>query len=86
MRKILAIALLGTALTASAAWAQSSPSTPPLDATTDPIVQMHEKIAAADHIYDSKVAAARKIFEQQKAAARKVRDAEVASARNGVSQ
>nr|WP_118182806.1 hypothetical protein [Paraburkholderia phosphatilytica] len=55
-------------------------------ASTDPIVKMHERIAAANQVYERKVAAAKKVYDRQKAAAAKERDAAVQTARYGVNE
>jgi hypothetical protein len=85
MKTLIAAALLGMAVTTSSAWSQT-PDPTTQGGSNDPIVKMHEQIAAARHVYDRKVAAAKKVFDQKKAAAAKERDAAIAIARNGAPQ
>lgn len=85
MKQCIATILLGTILIGSMGWAQTTPETA-TPGGNDPIVNMHQQIAAANRAYDGKVAAAKKAFSQQKAAAAKARDAAIAAARSGAGQ
>ncbi|WP_027210263.1 hypothetical protein [Burkholderia sp. WSM2232] len=83
MKKIVSALLFCMFSAASACWAQTGADrTSP--GTNDQIVQMHERISAANRVYDTKVAAAKRVYLRQKAAAKKERDAAVAAARDGV--
>ena len=66
--------------------AQNAADAPAQGGSTDPIVKMHEQIAAANQVYERKVAAAKKVYDRQKAAAAKERDAAIQTARYGVNE
>ncbi|RZF27915.1 hypothetical protein EVC45_20750 [Paraburkholderia sp. UYCP14C] len=83
MKKIIRIAMISAAAVSSTGWAQGTAAP---SGSTDPIVQMHMQIDAANKAYDRKVAAAKKVFDSKKAAAAKERDAAIAQARNGTGQ
>ncbi|CAB3636047.1 hypothetical protein [Paraburkholderia rhynchosiae] len=81
MKKIFSTLLFCAATASSACWAQTDAAS---SASGDQIVQMHQRISAANRTYDAKVAAAKRVYLRQKAAAAKERDASVAAARDGV--
>lgn len=83
MKKIVSTLLFCMISAASTSWAQT-PANKTSPGTSDQIVQMHERISAANHVYDGKVAAAKRVYMRQKAAAAKERDAAVAAARDGI--
>ncbi|MEC5407055.1 hypothetical protein VOM14_16030 [Paraburkholderia sp. MPAMCS5] len=83
MKKIVSTLVLCMGAAASACWAQTE-ADKTSTASNDQIVQMHQRISAANHTYDAKVAAAKRVYQRQKAAAAKERDASVAAARDGV--
>ncbi|WP_025598950.1 hypothetical protein [Burkholderia sp. WSM2230] len=83
MKKIISTLLFCMFSAASACWAQTEVDKTSAG-TNDQIVQMHQRISAANRTYDAKVAAAKRVYLRQKAAAKKERDAAVAAARDGV--
>lgn len=88
--KLIRLTLAGWAVVfASTVWAQNAPApaAPAAQAAhSDPIVQMRQEEAAANHAYDKKVVAAQKVFDHKKAEAKKERDAAIAAARSGAGQ
>jgi hypothetical protein len=82
--KHIGIAVLTGALALSfshGAWAQgNAPASPAPTEHPDPLVRMHQQVAAANHLYDQKVAAAKKVYDHKKAEAKKERDAAVKAA------
>jgi hypothetical protein len=83
MKRVISILLASMAITSATGWAQTA-SVNASPESGDPIVRMHQQIAAANRIYDAKVNAAKKVYAQKKASATKERDAAIAAARNGV--
>jgi hypothetical protein len=85
MMKQVAIALLTGALAlpfGHSAWAQGNApaSSPASTEHPDPLVRMHQQVAAANHLYDKKVAAAKRVYDHKKAEAKKERDAAIKAA------
>ncbi|SAL88154.1 hypothetical protein AWB67_07544 [Caballeronia terrestris] len=83
--KHIGIAVLTGALALSfghIAWAQgNTPESSPAAAKhPDPLVSMHQEVAAANRVYDQKVAAAKKVYDHKKAEAKRERDAAVKAA------
>jgi hypothetical protein len=75
-------------LLAPTAWAQdnTAASSPAVAGHSDPIVRMHQQVAAANRVYEHKVAAAQKVFDHKKAEAKKERDAAIKVAHNAAGQ
>ncbi|MGA7815926.1 hypothetical protein [Caballeronia sp.] len=89
MSHISAAVLTGSLamLIAPLAWAQgNTTSSAPAAGHPDPIVRMHQQVAAANRVYDQKVAAAKKVYDHKKAEAKKERDAAISVAHNGAGQ
>lgn len=93
MKQVFFIPVLLTAVLASgAAWSQTpaaapAPAAPAAMApaaagqSNDALVQMHNRIRAANKAYDRKVAAAKKVYNDKVAQAKAERDKTIADAR-----
>jgi len=67
---------------ATTTWAQENGSGSSTSAAShsDPIVRMHQQVAAANRVYEHEVAAAKKVYDHKKAEATKKRDAAIKAA------
>jgi hypothetical protein len=90
MKHMIAVAAAASlALTSlPGVWAQGASGTtaPSAAGHPDEIVQMHQRVAAANRDYDREVASAKKVYDHKKSEAKKKRDIAVAAAHHGVDQ